>query len=42
MATTVQVSDPVKDRLDELKDNAGHTSYDSVIRKLLREYDHGE
>jgi Arc/MetJ-type ribon-helix-helix transcriptional regulator len=42
MATTVQVSDPVKDQLDELKDDGDHTSYDSVIRELLREYDHGE
>jgi predicted CopG family antitoxin len=42
MATTVQVSDPVKDRLDKLKDDCGHTSYDSVIRELLREYEYGE
>jgi hypothetical protein len=30
------------DRLDKLKDDCGHTSYDSVIRELLREYEYGE
>jgi len=37
MASTVQLSDHVKDRLDELKEAQEHTSNDSLIRELLRE-----
>lgn len=39
MATTIQVSDAVKERLDAIKDAEGHTSYDSVVRTLLGAYD---
>jgi predicted transcriptional regulator len=39
MATTIQVSDYVKDELDRLKEDCEHTSYDSVLRQILREAD---
>lgn len=39
MPTTIQVSDTVKESLDEIKQREEHTSYDSVIRTLVREYD---
>lgn len=39
MATTIQVSDDVKETLDSIKKREEHTSYDSVIRTLVREYD---
>lgn len=35
---TVPVTDTVKDRLEELKDKEEHTSYDSLVRSMLREY----
>jgi len=39
MGTTVYVSDPTKEALDELKEREQHTSYDSAIRALLHAYD---
>jgi predicted CopG family antitoxin len=36
----LKVSDAVYDDLDELKDEEGHTSFDSVIRTLLLHYQH--
>ncbi|QIB72798.1 hypothetical protein G3I44_08305 [Halogeometricum borinquense] len=35
MTKQIKVSDAVYDDLDELKDEEGHTSFDSVIRELL-------
>ncbi|PYZ03235.1 hypothetical protein C8039_04245 [Halogeometricum sp. wsp3] len=34
----MKVSDAVYDDLDELKDEEGHTSFDSVLRTLLLHY----
>lgn len=39
MATTIQVSDSVKSRLDALKEREEHTSYDSLLRVMLEEYE---
>ena len=36
----LKVSDTVHDELDELKDEEGHTSFDSVLRTLLLHYRH--
>ncbi|MCW8171943.1 hypothetical protein D8S78_01120 [Natrialba swarupiae] len=36
----LKVSDAVYDELDELKDEEGHTSFDSVLRTLLLHYRH--
>lgn len=36
---TVMVSEHVKGELDRLKDEEGHTSYDSTIRTLLLNYE---
>jgi predicted CopG family antitoxin len=36
----LKVSDSVYDDLDELKDEEGHTSFDSVLRTLLLHYRH--
>ena len=36
----LKVSDAVYDDLDELKDEEGHTSFDSVLRTLLLHYRH--
>jgi len=36
----LKVSDAVYDDLDELKDEEGHTSFDSVLRTLLIHYRH--
>jgi len=36
--TTIQVSGHVKAELDELKEQEEHTSYDSVHRALLHDY----
>jgi len=36
---TVPVTDHVKERLDQLKEGEEHTSYDSLVRSMLREYD---
>ena len=35
---TIKVSEPVHDDLTELKDEERHTSYDSLLRAMLREY----
>lgn len=32
---TIGVSEPVKEKLEELKESDDHTSYDSLIRELL-------
>lgn len=42
MPTTVQVSDYVKDQLDEIQDAEEHTSMDSTIRALLQDYETDE
>jgi len=34
----IQVSDYVKDELDEIKKREEHKSYDSVLRVLVRSY----
>lgn len=39
MATTIQVSDSVKARLDALKEREEHTSYDSLLRVMLEDYE---
>lgn len=39
MGTTIGVSDHVKTELDRIKEAEEHTSYDSVVRTLLKEYD---
>jgi hypothetical protein len=36
----LKISDAVYDDLDELKDEEGHTSFDSVLRTLLLHYRH--
>lgn len=36
---TIDVSGYVKDELDRIKDSEEHRSYDSVVRRLLSEYD---
>ena len=36
----LKISDTVYDDLDELKDEEGHTSFDSVLRTLLLHYRH--
>jgi len=36
---TVPVSDHVKERLGQLKDAEEHTSYDSLVRSMLKDYD---
>lgn len=36
---TIGVSEHVKERLEDIKDGEQHTSFDSVIRTLLHEYD---
>lgn len=36
---TVAVSETVKEELETIKDDEEHTSYDSVIRVLLSEYE---
>jgi len=36
----LKVSDAVYDDLDKLKDEEGHTSFDSVVRTLLLHYRH--
>lgn len=36
---TIDVSEQVKARLDEIRDDGGHRSYDSVVRTLIHEYD---
>jgi hypothetical protein len=36
---TVQVSEHVKDELENLKEGKDHTSYDSAIRELLMVYE---
>ncbi|MGZ0747268.1 hypothetical protein [Haloparvum sp. AD34] len=40
MTKQLKVSDAVYDDLDELKDEEGHTSFDSVLRTLLLHYHH--
>ena len=40
MTKQLKVSDTVYDDLDELKDEEGHTSFDSVLRTLLFHYRH--
>ena len=40
MTKQLKVSDAVYDDLDELKDEEGHTSFDSVLRTLLLHYSH--
>jgi len=39
---TVSVSEFVKRELDELKEDEGHRSYDSVIRLLIERYNRCE
>ena len=39
MPTTIQVSDYVKEKLDEVKEVEEHTSMDSTVRALLQEYE---
>jgi len=39
MPTTIQVSDSVHERLVALKDAEEHTSYDSLLRVMLDEYE---
>lgn len=36
---SIKVSEQMHQKLSELKDDEGHTSYDSVIRALVREYE---
>lgn len=36
---TINVSEYVKDELDDVKEAEQHRSYDSVVRSLLRNYD---
>lgn len=36
---TVPVSDYVKEELGELKDKEEHTSYDSLMRSMIRDYE---
>ena len=38
MTKQLKVSDAVYDDLDELKDEEGHTSFDSVLRELIIVY----
>lgn len=38
----IGVSKQVKERLDEIKKEQGHRSYDSVLRTLLMKYDEKE
>lgn len=40
MTKQLKVSDTVYDDLGELKDEEGHTSFDSVLRTLLLHYRH--
>ena len=40
MTKQLKVSDAVYDDLADLKDEEGHTSFDSVIRTLLLHYRH--
>lgn len=35
MSTTITVSDPVYEQLAEIKDEKGHTTYDSALREVL-------
>lgn len=36
---TIQVSEYVKEELDDIKEMEEHTSYDSVVRSLLGNYE---
>jgi len=40
MGTTITVSDHVYEKLDELKEEKGHTTYDSALREVLRNGGH--
>jgi len=40
MGTTITVSDYVYETLDELKEEKGHTTYDSALREVLRDAGH--
>jgi len=37
MGTTITVSDHVYERLTELKNEKDHTTYDSMLREVLRD-----
>jgi len=37
MGKTIHVSDHVYDRLDEIKDEGDHTTFDSTLREVLRD-----
>lgn len=39
---TIHISDHVKEELDDLKEREEHTSFDSLLRQLLAEYDDGD
>lgn len=42
MTTTIQVTDFTKAELDRIKDAEEHTSYDSVVRSLVGNYQAAE
>jgi len=40
MGKTIQISEYVYNRLDEIKENKDHQTFDSAVRDLIREYQH--